>query len=111
MRIKEFYEEEVGDALHLFIDTNILLSFYATAKDDIEELKKIIGLIEAEAIKLYVTDQVRDEWLRNREPKLAASISDMQKAPLSVPIPRFMVGYGEAVELRRALAQAEKARA
>jgi hypothetical protein len=111
MKTKELYEEEVGDTLHLFIDTNVLLSFYATAKDDLEELKKIIGLIEAKAITLYLPDQIKDEWLRNREAKLAASIGDMQKASLNVPIPRFMVSYEETTELRKALAQAEKARA
>ncbi|WP_114946618.1 PIN domain-containing protein [Microvirga calopogonii] len=114
MRTKELYEEEmeeVADTLHLFIDTNVLLSFYATAKDDLEELNKIIGLIEAKAITLYLPDQVKDEWLRNREVKLAKSIDDMQKAPLNIPIPRFMVSYEETAELRKALAQAEKARA
>jgi hypothetical protein len=114
MRTKELYEEEmeeVADTLHLFIDTNVLLSFYATAKDDLEELNKIIGLIEAKAITLYLPDQIKDEWLRNREVKLAKSIDDMQKAPLNVPIPRFMVSYRETIELRKALAQAEKSRA
>jgi predicted nucleic acid-binding protein len=53
--------------VHLFIDTNIFLSFYAYASDDVEELRKLTKLISTDQLKLYLTEQVRDEFYRNRE--------------------------------------------
>ena len=41
--------------LHLFIDTNIFLSFYAYTNDDVEELRKLISLIKTNQLKLYLT--------------------------------------------------------
>lgn len=38
--------------LHLFIDANIFLSFYAYTNDDIEELRKLVSLIKTQQLKL-----------------------------------------------------------
>ena len=35
------------ERLHLFIDTNAFLNFFAYTKDDVEELKKLVSLIKA----------------------------------------------------------------
>ncbi len=40
--------------INLFVDTNVLLSFYAFASDDIEQLRKLEGLIEDGTLVLYV---------------------------------------------------------
>lgn len=55
--------------INLFVDTNVLLSFYAFTSDDIEQLRKLEGLIENGTLKLYVSRQVVDEFARNRETK------------------------------------------
>lgn len=101
----------VAQTLHLFIDTNVLLSFYATSNDNIEELKKIASLISTKALKVYMTQQVRHEFLRNREVKLATSLGDLKKPIPKPSIPRFMVEYPEVATLLKAIADADKARA
>jgi predicted nucleic acid-binding protein len=53
----------------LFTDTNILLSFYHLSSDDLEELRKLIVLIDNKQIVLVLTDQVKDEFFRNRGAK------------------------------------------
>lgn len=63
---------------HLFIDTNILLSFYGSAKDDLDQLDKLVKLIHAKSIKLYLTQQVVDEFKRNRETNLVTSLKDFR---------------------------------
>jgi hypothetical protein len=40
--------------MHLFIDTNILLSFYHFANDDLEELEKLIVLVKEKKVMLYI---------------------------------------------------------
>jgi predicted nucleic acid-binding protein len=97
-------------ALHLFIDTNVLLSFYATSNDDLEELRSISALIRARALKVYIPRQVQDEFVRNREIKLSASLNELKKPIPKLAIPRFMNGYDEIKAYERALAEAEKAR-
>lgn len=81
--------------LHVFIDTNIFLSFFAYTNDDIEELKKLIGLIKNEKIVLYLTEQVCREFDRNREGKILQALSEFGR--LQLPgLPRLMAHYPKA---------------
>ena len=96
--------------LHLFINTNAFLSFFAYTKDDVEELKKLASLIKIGQVKLYLTEQVRDEFYRNREKKLFESISLFEKSALSTGIPRFMAEYPQVADYTRAVKKALKAK-
>lgn len=49
-------------AKHVFIDTNVLLSFYHYSGDDLEELKKLVVLLEQKKVKLYLPSQVLIEF-------------------------------------------------
>jgi hypothetical protein len=40
-------------AMNVFIDTNILLSFFYLSGDDLEELKKLIVLLQKDKVKLW----------------------------------------------------------
>lgn len=93
--------------LHVFIDTNIWLSFYAYNKDDLEELRKLIALLKKGKLTLYANTQLRDEFYRNRERKLAESIRDFSKTNIPKGLPRYMNEYGEAASFRDALKEAE----
>ncbi|QXI65269.1 hypothetical protein CP157_03056 [Paracoccus marcusii] len=46
--------------MHLFIDANIFLDFFHLTSADIEELRKLIALIEEGQIVLYVPEQTVD---------------------------------------------------
>ncbi len=87
---------------HLFIDTNILLSFYAFPKDDLEQLEKLVALINAKTIKLYLTQQVVDEFKRNRENNLANSFKEF-RAHIIRPCPSFMRDLKEYKAYRSSL--------
>lgn len=97
-------------AIHLFIDTSTFLTFYAYTSDDLEELKKVAGLIKASKLKLYIPEQVADEFHRNREGKLAESLTAFLGGGVSKTIPRFMVHYPEAKEFGDALKAFQQAR-
>jgi len=62
----------------LFIDTNILLSFYHLTNEDIEELKKLIVLIDNDKITLFLTDHVQNEFYRNRGSKIADAMKRLR---------------------------------
>lgn len=83
-------------ALHLFVDTNVWLSFFAYSNDDIAQLSKLTDLISNGTLKLYVPEQVAHEFTRNREVKLAESIKEFTKNSIKAAVPRFLIGLPEA---------------
>lgn len=56
--------------LYLFIDTNIFLNFYTLSNDHLDKLEKILELLKNKELTLLLTEQVVDEFKRNREKKL-----------------------------------------
>jgi len=98
------------DTLHLFIDTNVFLSFYAFTNDDVEQLRKLTKLIQKKKLVLYITEQVRDEFYRNREQKIAESLGAFRKKEIGKTFPRYMADYPEADAFKLAAADMEKAR-
>ncbi|MCP3732997.1 PIN domain-containing protein [Sphingomonas sp. MG17] len=97
-------------AIHLFIDTSTFLTFYAYTSDDLEELKKVAGLIKTDKLKLYIPEQVADEFHRNREGKLAESLGKFTGVGVSKAIPRFMADYPEAAAFSEAAKAFQQAR-
>lgn len=87
--------------IHLFIDTNIYLSFYHFSKEDLESLENLSKLIQHGKIKLYIPEQVRDEFFRNRENKIKDALNRLEGGDNSVQIPQFCEGYPEAEEIRK----------
>ena len=86
------------DELNLFIDANAYLSFYAFTNDDLEELHKLIKLIERNKLHLLITTPVIDEWMRNREGKINHTIQEFRKHQIPAGVPRLMQGYEEFKE-------------
>ena len=67
--------------MHLFIDTNVLLSFFHVSSDDLEELKKLVVLLGQKKAQLYVPVQVKMEFRRNREAKVADALRRFRLFP------------------------------
>ena len=97
--------------LHTFVDTNIYLSLYAFTDDNIGELQKLIELLKSKKLKLYVTTIVNQEFYRNRDKKLAESLTGLERFVVSAPIPRFMEHHSETAEIRAALKTVKEKRA
>ena len=56
--------------MNIFIDTNVFLSFYHLSNDDLEELKKLIVLIDNKEVTLWLPNQVKDEFYQIAKTKL-----------------------------------------
>jgi predicted nucleic acid-binding protein len=95
-------------SLNLFIDTNILLSFYHLTSDDLEELKKLIVLLKKKEVDLYLPDQVVHEFRRNREAKIADALLGLRKQTLYLQFPQLCKDYDEYSKLRKLQKQYEK---
>lgn len=94
---------------NLFIDTNVFLSFFHLSNDDLEEIHKLTVLIEKKKIKLWLTEQVSDEFFRNRENKVADAIKKLKDHKIKGAFPQFCKDYKEYEELRGLQQSYEKA--
>ncbi len=64
--------------MHVFIDSNIFLSFYHFTKDDLKELKKLVDSIKNQSITLYLPEQVINETRRNRATKINDTFDNLK---------------------------------
>jgi len=94
----------------LFVDANIFLSFYHFSNDDLDELQKLVDLIEKEEIILYATAQVVDEVKRNRDNKVQEGYKKFKEINFKVSFPQMCKGYPEYNSIRRAFGTAEHQR-
>lgn len=94
--------------INLFIDTNVLLSFYHLTNEDLEELRKLAALIDSKQIKLFLTSQVKQEFDRNRGSKIEDALKKLREARFNLSFPAFCKGYEEYEALRSAMQAASK---
>ena len=62
-----------------------------------------MALIQSKAIKLYVPEQVMNEYMRNSEAELVRSITTLNDTKIAVSLPRFIDHYDEATSLKAPL--------
>jgi len=87
--------------MNIFIDTNVFLSFYHFSNDDLEELKKLGVLLEKGKVKLFLPEQVIQEFRRNRENKIADALKQLREQKLDLRFPQFCKEYDEYENLRQ----------
>lgn len=90
--------------LHLYIDTNIYLTFYHLSNDDLEQLKKLLVLIKkSKEITLHLPEQTSDEFYRNRDIKISDALKRMQEEKLNNQFPQICKDYPEYKEMKDAI--------
>lgn len=97
--------------MQVFVDTNILLNFFHYSSEDLDNLHNVFASHEHGSATVHVTDQVRDEFNRNREIKLYDAFKTFKKTSFSLQLPSFLKGYDEYAQIRRLAKQLETARA
>lgn len=85
--------------LNLFTDTNIYLNFYSLSNEDLAELEKAFVLQRYGRVKLFLTEQVKDEFTRNRASKIATALRDFKKETFGNQIPQMAKGCGNYGDL------------
>lgn len=87
--------------MHVFIDTNILLNFFHFSKDELDTLNNVFASHENGAATVHLTQQVCDEFRRNRENKIKDALKRFKDVKFSTQLPSFMKGYEEYEGIRR----------
>lgn len=94
--------------MHVFIDTNILLSFFHFSKDELDALNDVFGSHEYGAAKVHLTQQVCDEFRRNRENKIKDALKKFNEIKHPAQLPSFMKGYEEYSDIKKLSADLQK---
>lgn len=87
--------------MHVFIDTNILLSFYHFSDEELDALNNIFATHQHGSATVHLTEQVCDEFRRNREAKIKDALKRFKEAKFSPQLPSFMKTYDEFKEIRK----------
>lgn len=97
--------------LNLFIDTNILLSFYHFSREDLDELKKLVALVETRHVALFITPHLVDEYKRNRDAKIMDGLNGLIDPKLPKEFPQICTSYDDYAHVRNLQKQYSKAHA
>jgi hypothetical protein len=99
--VAKYTRPEAEGVSCFFVDTNVLLSFYATTQDDLTRLERLADEVDADNFKIVTTSQVRDEFFRTRASKIAEALKPVRNQRLDLALPRICDPYDETQELRR----------
>lgn len=94
--------------MHVFIDTNILLDFFHFSKDELDALNNVFASHEHGAAKVHLTQQVCDEFRRNRENKIKDALKRFKEVKFAAQLPSFMKDYEEYVSIRKLSAELQQ---
>lgn len=92
----------------IFIDTNIFLDFYHYSNDDISKLQSLEFLSDDHEVSLLITDQIVNEYRRNRDGKIADALNTFRKSDISMSIPRLADQFEKKDELQKAIGKARE---
>lgn len=94
--------------INLFIDTNVLLSFFHFTSDDLDRLHKLAALVKVGKVALWIPDQVRDEVRRNRDKKIAEALKGLKERTWKLSWPQMCKDYSEYETLQSLIRTAEE---
>lgn len=67
------------DTIYLFIDSNIYLGLFELTSKDLDSLSKLIKYIEDEQIIIFLPEQVKNEFYRNRDRITKETLNEFTK--------------------------------
>lgn len=96
--------------MNIYIDTNIFLNFYNLSKDDIQELKKVKALLSSGELNIYLPEQTKNEFYRNREKIISEAINHIKSQSISNNFPQISKDYEEHEDVKNAYRKYESAK-
>lgn len=81
--------------MNLFLDSNVWLSLFDSFRRDLEELRRLVDLVEKGRVTLLLPEQVVNEVRRNRDKRIASDIEQLRSEILLEEIPPIFYGLQE----------------
>lgn len=96
-------------ATSIFLDTNVFLSFYHFSNEDLQELEKLLALIKSKEVILYLPQQTKEEFRRNRDTKINDAIKKIREEKLTSTFPQICKDFEQEYEnIKESVKQYEK---
>jgi hypothetical protein len=92
--------------IHVFIDTNVLLDFYALSKATLDDLRKLSEHI-ATGFHLWKTTQLEDEFKRNRGSRIAKTLREFETSRVPNNFPELVRSLPGFLQLQKNTAALE----
>lgn len=92
--------------INLFLDSNILLSFYKHSDSKIEQLRDLSQAISDSHIKLFVNDQLVSEVKRNRDTTIEEALKKFKSFEFNCQIPSYINSLDGVKDLPETLKKA-----
>lgn len=89
--------------INVFIDTNIFLSLYDFSTDTLSSLEELVIYLKNDKVKIYLTEQVVNEFWRNRENKIKQGIDEFKKFTAKTKFSNLEKSHEKFEELNTAL--------
>lgn len=99
-----------GAKQHAFFDASVFLSLYQLSPKDLEGLNKLVELVDADQLVVFLPSQVEDEHRRRRAKVVADVLKALREANLQVALPAMARETAEFVALAEAMDAARKTR-
>lgn len=96
--------------MNVFIDTNIFLSFYHFSNEELSTLENIFASNQTGTIKVILTEQLKNEFYRNRENKIKDALKKFSDEEIKFQLPSFMKNYEEFEQIRQSIRQLNEVR-
>ncbi|MBN9690149.1 MAG: DUF4935 domain-containing protein [Verrucomicrobia bacterium] len=97
--------------IHVFIDTNVFLDFYSTSTESLTELRRLADMAEGRVVKLWMPDQVKREFWKNRSEKIETILSAYEREKISGSVPVLIREDTEFQDIKNLLRDLEKRKA
>jgi hypothetical protein len=97
--------------MHLFIDTNTLVGFYEMSSVSLVELEKVISVIKKKEATLWLPDQVKREFWKNREGSVVRVLNEFDKAGVLPAAPVLVREEKRFLDLQKQSKEVERLKA
>ncbi|WP_170441619.1 PIN domain-containing protein [Ruegeria arenilitoris] len=89
----------------VFLDTNILLSFYEISKENIDKLREAFALVDHKELLFITTDQVEEEFYRRRNSVIEKSLKSLSelRMPEAPTVAKALASNSSYEEARKTL--------
>jgi rRNA-processing protein FCF1 len=89
--------------INVFIDTNIYLSLYDFSDNGLSELEKVLEYIIKKKLKIYITQQIINEFWRNRESRIKEGLAEFKKFSAKNSFSNLEKNHEKFAELKKSL--------
>lgn len=93
-----------------FIDSGVLVGLYEVSKESLAEVEILLSLVESKQVTLWLPEQAKREFWKNREKNIRAALGEFEKPPGPRAVPVLARAHPEFAALMQGMTETDKLR-